>query len=88
LIYKRQGDYPTAMNYYLKTLEIQLKSLPENDPDIVRTYWNIGNLCCCQGNQEKAREEWQKALDIASTSLPSNDPLIVGLLKKLSSERD
>ncbi|CAF4997046.1 unnamed protein product [Rotaria sp. Silwood1] len=81
-------NYAAAVNYYVTALEIQSKSLPENDPDIVRTYWNLGNLYSCSGNKAKALEEWQTALDIASKSLPSSHRLVARLLEKLATARE
>ncbi|CAF4028546.1 unnamed protein product, partial [Didymodactylos carnosus] len=48
-VHDNQGNYVEALNYYKKTLEIQLKSLPGNHPDIARTYKNMGGVHDNQG---------------------------------------
>ncbi len=44
IIHKRRGNYEIAMECYVKALNIQLNSFPNDDPDVTRTYWNMGNL--------------------------------------------
>lgn len=67
ILYSKEKSHEIFNN--CETHKTQLSSLPENDADIARTYWNIGNIHSCYGNHEKANEEWRKALDIASKLL-------------------
>ncbi|CAF5129476.1 unnamed protein product, partial [Rotaria sp. Silwood1] len=42
--YREMKDYPTALTYYQKGLEIREKKSPKNHPDIAVAYHNLSKL--------------------------------------------
>ena len=62
LIYKHQGDFDNAINYYEKALELS-ESVDDNE-GIAKSYNNIANICRNQGNYAKAIDLYMKALKI------------------------
>ncbi len=43
-VYLNQDKYQDSLNFHNKSLEIQLKILPENHPLIALTYMTVGKL--------------------------------------------
>ncbi|CAF1545463.1 unnamed protein product [Didymodactylos carnosus] len=71
------GDLMLKMGHYDKAQEYNelfLKSLPENHPDIARTYNNMGHVHDNQGNYVEALSYYKKTLEIRLKSLPENHP--------------
>ena len=68
------GDYPKALSYYEKDLEINKQSLPPNHPDVAASYNNIGLVHEYMNNYSKARSFYERAVDIGQQSLPSGHP--------------
>ncbi|CAF1236676.1 unnamed protein product [Adineta steineri] len=68
------GNYPKALSYYGKALEIAQHSRPSNHPDLARFYNNIGEVHAKMGNYLKALSYYEKNLEISKQSLPSNHP--------------
>jgi serine phosphatase RsbU (regulator of sigma subunit)/uncharacterized protein HemY len=62
-IYNKQGDYPKAIDYYLKSLKIAEEI--ENKRFISTNLGNIGIIYKYQGNYSKALDYYLKALKIA-----------------------
>ncbi|CAF1523540.1 unnamed protein product [Rotaria magnacalcarata] len=69
-----QGKYPEAIKFYEKALEIDRKTLPEDDTSLAPTYSNIGNVYNNMGEYSKALEYYENALEIREISLPPNHP--------------
>ncbi|CAF4748562.1 unnamed protein product, partial [Rotaria sp. Silwood2] len=72
--YQGIGDYPSALLYYQKTLEIQQKFLPHNHPELITTYNNIGSINDTMGNYSIALSYYQMALEIQKTFFPADHP--------------
>ena len=64
MVYKSQGDYTKALENYFKCLEIEKKTIGENNPAIATTYNNIGLVYDSQGDYTKALENYFKCLEI------------------------
>ncbi|CAF1580572.1 unnamed protein product [Adineta steineri] len=77
------GDYPKALSYYEKDLEISRQSLPPNHPDLASSYNNIGLVYENMGNYSKARTYYERAIQIGEQSLPSNHPTLQQRRKNL-----
>ena len=58
------GNYPKALEFYTKALNIKEKVLGKDHPDTANRYNNIGYLYSDMGNYPKALEFYTKALDI------------------------
>ncbi|CAF1479421.1 unnamed protein product, partial [Rotaria magnacalcarata] len=48
-----QGNYPEAVKFYEKSLEIERKTLPEDDASLASTYSNIGAVYGNMGEYSK-----------------------------------
>ena len=73
-IKNEQGDYPEAVSFYKRALEIQEKSLPANHPSLATSYNNIGGVYDNMGEYSKALSFYERALEIRQKSLPANHP--------------
>jgi len=68
LVYYGKGENDKALEFYQKSLEIRLKSLPPNHPDLASSYLNIGSVYKSKGEYDKAIEFYQKSLEIKKCS--------------------
>jgi tetratricopeptide (TPR) repeat protein len=68
------GNYPKALSYYEKALEIQKQSLPPNHPDLAMSYNNVGNVYLNMDDYPKALSSYKIPLEIQKQSLPPNHP--------------
>jgi tetratricopeptide (TPR) repeat protein len=73
-VYDNQGDYPKALEFHLKALNIREKVLGKEHPDIAMSYNNIGSVFFFQGDYPKALEYLQKALSILEKVLGPDHP--------------
>ena len=55
LIYKDMGDLEQALNYMLKSVEIDEKVLPRNHPGFVVSYYNLALIYDAMGNIKKSK---------------------------------
>ena len=69
-----QGDYPEALSFYERALEIWKKSLPATHPNLATSYNNIGRVYDNMGEYSKALSSLERALEIWKKSLPANHP--------------
>jgi tetratricopeptide (TPR) repeat protein len=53
LVYKSQGDYTKALEYYEKSLEIELAKLGADHPNVAITYGNMALVYKKQGPSTK-----------------------------------
>jgi len=60
LVYNSKGEYDKALEFYQKSLEINLISLPPNHPDLATSYNNIGLVYNSKGEYDIALEFFQK----------------------------
>ncbi|CAF1066184.1 unnamed protein product [Adineta steineri] len=67
-----QGEYPEAIAYDEKSLEINQKSLPVDHPDLAASYSNIGLAYYEMSEYPKALSSHEKALKIRQKTLPLN----------------
>ncbi|CAF4735130.1 unnamed protein product, partial [Rotaria socialis] len=70
----QQGKYQKAVTFYEKSLEIERKTLPEDDASLAPTNSNIGLVYDNLGEYSKALEFYEKSLEIREISLPLNHP--------------
>ncbi len=73
-LYRSQGDYQKAEEFYLKALKIREEVLGTNHPDTATTYNNLALLYRSQGDYQKAEEFYLKALKITEEILGTNHP--------------
>ncbi|CAF2155374.1 unnamed protein product [Rotaria magnacalcarata] len=69
-----QGIYQESATFYKKSLEVLLKTLPENDVSLANTYNNIGLAYKSMGDYAEALEYYDKAREIKEKFLSPNDP--------------
>ena len=67
-----RGDYQKSLSYFEKSLEIQQKILPPNNPDLATSYNNIGAVYQNMGEYSKALSFFEKDLKICQKTLPPN----------------
>lgn len=73
-IFHSQGDYPKALKYYQKALNIREKVLGKEHPDTAIIYNNIGGIYFCQGEYTKAIEYLKRTIAIVEKVLGPNHP--------------
>lgn len=64
MTYGNLGDHPTALAYKLEALDIRIKVLEENHPDLARSYHNVGYTYGYMGDHSRALEYKLKSLHI------------------------
>ncbi len=64
IAWHRKGEYNTAAGYFQRALEIDLKILGKNHPDIAKDYNNLGGISKSKGDFDKAILYFEKALEI------------------------
>ena len=74
MIKNDQGNYPTAVSFFEKSLKIQERILPRNDLNLASTYNNIGSVYDQLREYSKALSFQEKALAIRQQLLPPNHP--------------
>ncbi|CAF1292715.1 unnamed protein product [Didymodactylos carnosus] len=67
---REKGDYIGALDTYNKALDIWKETLPENHPDIAKSYNNIGLVYHKKGDYDNALDYYSKALHIWKETLP------------------
>ena len=72
--YYQGGNYPKALEFYTKALNIKEKVLGKEHPDIATSYYNIGSAYYYMGNYPKALEFYTKALNIREKVLGKEHP--------------
>jgi len=72
--YSNQGDYPKALEWFQKALEISEKVLGLEHPNIAIIYNNIALVYSHQGDYPKALEWFQKDLEISEKVLGLDHP--------------
>ncbi|CAF3088982.1 unnamed protein product [Rotaria sp. Silwood2] len=65
-----------TLEYYDKTLEIELASLPDNHPTVAVTYHNRGTAFEGLGKLEEAVESAEKAVERLLKTLPKEHPQV------------
>jgi tetratricopeptide (TPR) repeat protein len=68
------GEYDKALEFYQQCLDIELKTLGDQHPDVANTYNSIGETCWFKGEFYKALEFHQKSLDIRLKTLGNLHP--------------
>ncbi|CAF3670262.1 unnamed protein product [Rotaria sp. Silwood1] len=64
VVYTGQGNLDDALSHYQKSLDLELKYLPPNHPQLGPTYSNIGMIYEDKHELDRALEYYQKALEI------------------------
>ncbi|CAF3126735.1 unnamed protein product [Rotaria sp. Silwood2] len=77
-IAEARGDYDTSLECLYKSLEIKLKIMKPNDPNIAQSYNCIGIVYQLKGDHEKALEAFNKALVIWRRAYGKNHPNVAG----------
>ena len=74
LAYESKGDYDKAIEYFQKSLKINLKKLGLEHQDVARDYNNLGVAYQSKGDYDEAIEYFYKSLKIYLKKLGSEDP--------------
>ncbi len=64
LVYYNKGDYPKALEYYERCLEIETKIKGKDSIDVAETLNNIGSVYYNKGDYPKALECYERCLYI------------------------
>lgn len=72
LIENDQGHYKQAIEYFQKSLDIKLKTVPANYPSLTNLYANAAETYSHIGDYAKALSLHEQALEICTTFLPPN----------------
>ena len=64
MVYKQQGRYEEALDYYHRSLDIKVRVVGHEHPDVASFYQNIAATYQRQGNEAKATEMCTKAYRI------------------------
>lgn len=72
--YFQKADLNNAIEYYIKSLELKLKLLGENDPDVGGSYLNIGIINTVKGDYNEAIRYNNKALRTFLNTIGKNHP--------------
>ena len=83
LVYKKQGDYPRALEYYQMCLDIESGTLGKDHPSVAQTYNNMGAVYYHQADYPRALEYYQMALDIWSGTLGKDHPSIKSVQRSI-----
>ena len=73
-VYKAQGDYEKALEYYDKALKVKERTLGNDHPSTATTYDNMAGVYQEQGDYEKALKYYGKALEIVERTLGNDHP--------------
>ena len=73
-LYNAKGDYEKALEYYMKSLSIELNSYGKKHRRLVTTYYNIGLVCKAKGDLEKSLEYHLKSLSLKLEIFKENHP--------------
>ena len=71
-----QGEYAEAIEFYEKSLEIAIKTLPPNHLNLANSHSNIGQVYNNMGEYSKALSYFEKALEMKQKTLPPNHPAL------------
>ena len=63
-IYEKLDDYSKALDYFKKSLNLDLSFFGENHPEVASGYYNIGYVYFAQGDYSKALEYFEEVLKI------------------------
>ena len=77
------GDYPKALEFYIKALSIREKVLGKDHPDTANSYNNIGSAYIGMGDYPKALEFFTKASDIYEKVLGKDHPSIAAIYNNI-----
>ncbi|CAF2049943.1 unnamed protein product, partial [Rotaria magnacalcarata] len=66
----QQGQYEKEIEFYQNSLEIERKTLPEDDASLADLYNDMGLVYNNMGEYSKALEFYEKALEIKKKDLP------------------
>lgn len=66
--YRGLGQFEEAASYYRQSIETLLIEYPEDHPEIIISYYNLGQLYLEESQMDNARKYFQEGLDRAATS--------------------
>lgn len=75
-VYRAAGDYEKARIEYEFALELQVKALPSDHPDIARTLHNLAVVYSHLHETEKAKEYLERAQETAKRTLSEKHPMM------------
>ena len=76
LAYENKGDYDKAIEYFQKSLKINLKKLGSEHPNVALNYNNLGFACDGKGDYDEAIEYYKKSLEMNLKKLGPEHPSV------------
>ena len=64
VVYEQQGDFPKALEYYQKALDIYIPSVGEQHVSVAVTFQGMAQTFEKQDNRSDARQYYQRAMEI------------------------
>ena len=83
-IYSHHGNYPKALEWYQKALDINEKALGLEHPDTAASYNNIAYVHYSQGDYQNALDGCRKALAIYERMLGTEHPRTITLNENIA----
>jgi tetratricopeptide (TPR) repeat protein len=77
VLYAKQENYSTALEYFFKTNDIYQNCLPINHPNFGLVYIHIGTIYHKQGDYDSALSYLHQGLDVQQKTLPAQHPLMI-----------
>ena len=74
IVYKASGDYVKALEYYTKSLSIELNTFGQNHPDVTTSFNNIAFVYKAKGDYNEALEYFTKCLSVKLITLGVDHP--------------
>ena len=78
-VYDSQGKYEEALEYYQKSLDIKIRVVGGDHPDVATSYQNLAVVYQRQGNHVQTKEMVTKAYHIFLRMLGPDHPQTQGL---------
>jgi tetratricopeptide (TPR) repeat protein len=82
---ERFGHYDLALDFFQQCLDIQLKTLGKEHPDVATSYNNIGSAWRKKGDYDKALDFYQQCLDIELKTLGKEHPYVASSYRNIGS---
>jgi tetratricopeptide (TPR) repeat protein len=64
IVYRQQGDYPKALEYYQKALDIYIPSVGEQHVEVAKIFQGMAGTFEKQDNRSDALQFYRKAMEI------------------------
>ncbi|CAF2118388.1 unnamed protein product [Rotaria magnacalcarata] len=78
-----KGEYDTSLEWYQKSLEIDMRTHPSDHVNIGGTHNNIGGVHQKKGDRSRALESYNRAVSLFKQAHDENHPLLAGFYNNI-----